>query len=618
MAKESHIQKVITISTILTIITLVVFFLITSIKSLSQVNSKLQMTTKQPTFIVSQIKDAQSNVSSMHSYSDELLLSRDSSFVNTINIKLKRLYLATENVYELLKGVYKGPPSDLRQFKTLLEKIKKTQDELIKKSANPAVSDEEIADIINNTLVDLYASFQTTTTKFLSYEENLLCNLSTESTRIFNISTLLIIFLAVGVIVCFIIFNFFQRRNNMRLEEASVSLNEALQKANRAANAKSEFLARMSHDIRTPLNGIIGMNYIAQKNIDNKKTLSDALLKTQTSAEYLLKLLNDILDMTKIESGKMTFTNSQFDLNEVILSVSQMEQSAAYQKRQSFTVSMPDNFNTILIGDRLRISQIVMNLLSNAIKFTPDGGTVSLAVQANKLSDESMSITIIVTDNGIGISDDMLTRLFKPFEQENSLVTSQYGGSGLGLAIVNLLVTMMKGTITVKSKKNEGSVFTVNIVLPIAQTPIINQDTSDANTPVNPLLFKGRKALIIEDNLINLQILVEILGMFGMKTVSALDGKEGLEKFTSSDPGTYDVIFSDIRMPVMNGYEFARAARASVHQQAKTIPIIAMSANAFDDDIRASHEAGMNDHLCKPVDVKNLVSTLTKYIKRTE
>jgi CheY-like chemotaxis protein len=374
----------------------------------------------------------------------------------------------------------------------------------------------------------------------------------------------------------------------------------------------------MSHDIRTPLNGIIGMNYIAQKNIDNKKTLSDALLKTQTSAEYLLKLLNDILDMTKIESGKMTFTNSQFDLNEVILSVSQMEQSAAYQKRQSFTVSMPDNFNTILIGDRLRISQIVMNLLSNAIKFTPDGGTVSLAVQANKLSDESMSITIIVTDNGIGISDDMLTRLFKPFEQENSLVTSQYGGSGLGLAIVNLLVTMMKGTITVKSKKNEGSVFTVNIVLPIAQTPIINQDTSDANTPVNPLLFKGRKALIIEDNLINLQILVEILGMFGMKTVSALDGKEGLEKFTSSAPGTYDVIFSDIRMPVMNGYEFARAARASEHQQAKTIPIIAMSANAFDNDIRASHEAGMNDHLCKPVDVKNLVSTLTKYIKRTE
>src|SRR5574344_1259432 len=618
MAKESHIQKVITISTILTIITLVVFFLITSIKSLSQVNSKLQMTTKQPTFIVSQIKDAQSNVSSMNSYSDELLLSRDSSFVNTINIKLKRLYLATENVYELLKGVYKGPPSDLRQLKTLLEKIKKTQDELIKKSANPAVSDEEIADIINNTLVDLYASFQTTTTKFLSYEENLLCNLSTESTRIFNISTLLIIFLAVGGIVCFIIFNFFQRRNNMRLEEASVSLNEALQKANRAANAKSEFLARMSHDIRTPLNGIIGMNYIAQKNIDNKKTLSDALLKTQTSAEYLLKLLNDILDMTKIESGKMTFTNSQFDLNEVILSVSQMEQSAAYQKRQSFTVSMPDNFNTILIGDRLRISQIVMNLLSNAIKFTPDGGTVSLAVQANKLSDESMSITIIVTDNGIGISDDMLTRLFKPFEQENSLVTSQYGGSGLGLAIVNLLVTMMKGTITVKSKKNAGSVFTVNIVLPIAQTPLINEDTADANTPINPLLFKGRKALIIEDNLINLQILVEILGMFGMKTVSALDGKEGLEKFTSSAPGTYDVIFSDIRMPVMNGYEFARAARASEHQQAKTIPIIAMSATAFDDDIRASHDAGMNDHLCKPVDVKNLVSTLTKYIKRTE
>src|SRR5574344_1153195 len=606
MVREHRSYKIITIICISIITSLIFIFLYTSLTSLSQVNSKLQTTTKQPIFIVTQLKDAQFNVKQMSIYSKELVLNRTPSFVNSINIQLKRLYLDTENIYEMLKGVYQGPPSDLQQLKLLLEKIKTNQDKLIIMASCSTTTNEQLTNCITVTLQNVYTEFDNSTNTILFYEQQLLSNLSSESKHIFNMNAFVIITLALAVIVFVIAFNVFQRRTNRRLEQASSSLNEALQKANRAANAKSEFLARMSHDIRTPLNGIIGMNYIAQKNIDNKKTLSDALLKTQTSAEYLLKLLNDILDMTKIESGKMTFTNSQFDLNEVILSVSQMEQSAAYQKRQSFTVSMPDNFNTILIGDRLRISQIVMNLLSNAIKFTPDGGTVSLAVQANKLSDESMSITIIVTDNGIGISDDMLTRLFKPFEQENSLVTSQYGGSGLGLAIVNLLVTMMKGTITVKSKKNEGSVFTVNIVLPIAQTPIINQDTSDANTPVNPLLFKGRKALIIEDNLINLQILVEILGMFGMKTVSALDGKEGLEKFTSSAPGTYDVIFSDIRMPVMNGYEFARAARASEHQQAKTIPIIAMSANAFDD------------HLCKPVDVKNLVSTLTKYIKRTE
>lgn len=616
MVREHRSYKIITIICISIITSLIFIFLYTSLTSLSQVNSKLQTTTKQPIFIVTQLKDAQFNVKQMSIYSKELVLNRTPSFVNSINIQLKRLYLDTENIYEMLKGVYQGPPSDLQQLKLLLEKIKTNQDKLIIMASCSTTTNEQLTNCITVTLQNVYTEFDNSTNTILFYEQQLLSNLSSESKHIFNMNAFVIITLALAVIVFVIAFNVFQRRTNRRLEQASSSLNEALQKANRAANAKSEFLARMSHDIRTPLNGIIGMNYIAQQSLNNKEILSDALLKMQTSAEYLLKLLNDILDMTKIESGKMTLSESQFNMNEIISSVVQMEQSAAYQKRQTFTVLVPETFGFIFVGDRLRISQILMNLLSNAIKFTPDCGTITLQASSTQISDNTVAITFVIADTGIGISEDMQQRLFKPFEQENAQITSQYGGSGLGLSIVSLLITMMKGSISVQSKKDEGSTFKVTIPLKIEKSPVIDSHEDITNASANPLLFKGYRALVLEDNKINLQILIEILGMFGMKSDSANDGKEGLDKFMSSEQGTYDVVFSDIRMPTMDGYQFARAVRASAHPQAKSIPIIAMSANAFDEDIQASHESGMNDHLCKPIDVKSLVTTLSKYIRQ--
>lgn len=411
----------------------------------------------------------------------------------------------------------------------------------------------------------------------------------------------------ISLSVLFFIVMLFVFRNNRR-KDAEVYQANLLVKS---AEAKSDFLARMSHDIRTPLNGIIGMNYIASTHLEDRELVQDSLKKMDLSANYLLGLINDVLDMQKIESGKLELNRAPFSARELLESKEALVRPGMEEKGIRFVVSGLEELRRPYMGDELRISQILMNLLSNANKFTPPGGTVSLLARAEPLEDGRDRVTFTVEDTGVGMSQEYLQRLFQPFEQEHTGTAAQYGGSGLGLSIVYNLVQLMQGEIRVQSEQGKGSRFEVALTLERGAADALETEPA---APVEQVSLKGKRILLAEDNEINREIAEEILRMRGLEVVSGGDGRAALELFEQSEPGYFNAIITDIRMPVMDGYELARAVRAGAHPDGKTIAIMAMSANAFDEDVRKSLEAGMDAHLRKPIVMEELVAALQKYL----
>lgn len=379
----------------------------------------------------------------------------------------------------------------------------------------------------------------------------------------------------------------------------------------KSAEAKSDFMSRMSHDIRTPLNAVIGMNYIAAANLDNREKLENCHREIAFSASYLLELINDMLDMQKIESGKLTLNAEPFSMLEIRQSVETINRARMEEKGVRFIVRDSGFETWNYVGDRLRVSQVLMNLLSNACKFTESGGSVVLEAVAQQKQEKIDLVKFSVTDTGIGMSEEYLTRLGRPFEQESSGTASEHGGSGLGLSIVYNLVSLMGGTIEVKSEKGKGSSFTV--LLPLERAAAV-PERSASTAPRQPVQLTGKRVLLLEDNAINREIASELLSMEGVCVETAEDGKIGLELFEQSEPGYYQMIITDIRMPVMDGYEFARTVRALDRADARGIPIVAMSANAFDEDVKLSLDSGMNDHLKKPIVLEEIRAALQKYL----
>lgn len=396
-------------------------------------------------------------------------------------------------------------------------------------------------------------------------------------------------------------------RNN-RKKDAEVYKATLLAKS---AEAKSDFMSRMSHDIRTPLNAVIGMNYIAASNLDNREKLEGCHREIAFSANYLLELVNDMLDMQKIESGKLTLSAEPFSMLELQKGVETINRARMEEKGLRFTVKDYGFETWNYVGDRLRVSQVLMNLLSNAYKFTEAGGSVKLEVAVAQKREKNDLVRFSVTDTGIGMSEEYQTRLGRPFEQESSETAGEHGGSGLGLSIVYNLVSLMGGTIEVKSKKGKGSSFTV--LLPLERAGAVPEEAA-AQAPGQPAAPTGKRVLLLEDNDINREIASELLSMEGLSVETAENGKIGLDMFRSSEPGYYQMIITDIRMPVMDGYEFARAVRGLSRADACLIPIVAMSANAFDEDVKLSLASGMNDHLKKPIIVEEFRAALQKYL----
>lgn len=409
--------------------------------------------------------------------------------------------------------------------------------------------------------------------------------------------TLVVLFLAALVLSALVLM--IKRNQAVSLEQAK-------------ARAKNDFLDKMSHDIRTPLNAIIGMHELALGSPDDPGLVTDCLKKAKMSSEYLVSVINDVLDMSKIESGKMTVSNRQFNMEELLDHVMQMEENPAREKRLSLFLDLESPIDTDFIGDPLRIRQCLINLVSNSIKFTPESGEIHLSYRVEPIDETYCLGRFKVRDTGIGMSEDFLERIFTPFEQEYSSLTSSYVGSGLGLSIVNSLVSLMNGTIFVESDLGHGSCFTISLPLPMAPKSAASRPVMDEEGLVEQL--KDRRVLVAEDNDINREIISLMLEKLGLAVDTAVNGRDVLNKFTQSSPDSYSMILMDIQMPVMDGLEAARQIRASARPD-RRIPIVVLSANAFDEDTQRSLDAGMQAHLAKPVDIIELKRILKLYIK---
>ena len=379
------------------------------------------------------------------------------------------------------------------------------------------------------------------------------------------------------------------------------------------ANLKSDFMNKVSHDIRTPLTAVIGLNDLLLHNADKPDIVADCARKAKKSGEYLVSIINDVLDLSRIESGKLRLSHTAFDMKELLDTVVQLEVYPASEKALTFRLDCPENIHPGFFGDAVRIKQCLINLTSNAIKFTPEQGTVTLTYREQMEDDRYTKVYFVVEDTGIGMSEGFMKQMFHPFEQEQSSLTSAYVGSGLGLAIVHSLVTLMNGTIHAESKINQGSRFVIE--LPLERTELSEAEPENERTDELPAYLLGKRILLAEDNEINREIVAELLTGLGFVVDGAANGAEALERFKQSSMGYYSIILMDIQMPVMNGLEAVAAIRKSAHMDAQRIPIIALSANAFEDDVEKSLANGMQAHISKPVDINTIKKLFVKYIR---
>ena len=421
---------------------------------------------------------------------------------------------------------------------------------------------------------------------------------------------------------------------NRELAESEEALSEALAAAEHANRAKTEFLNNMSHDIRTPMNAIVGFTTLAASHIDNKEQVQDYLSKITVSSHHLLSLINDVLDMSRIESGKLTIEESETHLPDVIEDLRTINQSSLDDKQLELHIDTQGVKHKDIVTDRLRLNQVLLNILSNAIKFTPSGGTINFRVAEKPADDPDKGIfEFSIKDNGIGMSKEFQETIFDAFTREKTSTVSGIQGTGLGMAITKNIVDMMGGTVTVNSEEGKGSEFIVAIPCRICGgTDADGTDSagtaSDSRAQIQPHStagaakageepvydFAGKRILLAEDNEMNQMIAVTILEEAGFKIEIAGDGIDAVRMMTDAPAGYYDVIMMDVQMPKMNGYEAARQIRALDDPDKAGIPIIAVTANAFEEDRKTAMEAGMNGHLAKPYDIPAIMETLARLL----
>ena len=399
--------------------------------------------------------------------------------------------------------------------------------------------------------------------------------------------------------------------SNKKLKKAKNITTEALQTAENANKAKTDFLSNMSHDIRTPMNAIIGMTSLIRHDAGNKAKVIEYADKIDISSQHLLGIINDVLDMSKIEAGKTVFKYTDFSILDFITELNTIFHSQIDEKNQTLTIIKENIRHEWVNGDQVHLMQIFSNLVSNAVKYTQEGGKIQFLVEeCETKSSVYAKYRFLVSDNGMGMSADFKDTIFDAFTRAESSMTNKIQGTGLGMAITKNLVEAMGGTIDVESELGQGSCFEVLIDLRIAEDRFVSSaEQAEKDEPAGNVL-KEMRFLCAEDNELNAEILMELLKIEGAECTICENGKRVLEAFEQSAPGDYDMILMDVQMPVMNGYEATKAIRRSSHELAKTIPIIAMTANAFSEDIQHSLAAGMNAHVSKPIEMKVLEKTI--------
>ena len=409
-----------------------------------------------------------------------------------------------------------------------------------------------------------------------------------------------------------------ERENNAKLETVNTELRQAKQVAEQAfevasyaSKSKSDFLANMSHDIRTPMNAITGITSLLEHDAGNEEKVREYAKKIDVSAQHLLGIINDVLDMSKIEAGKTVFKYSDFSILEFMQEIQMMFRPQAEGKHQMMVMNHDNIEHEWVNGDKVHMMQIFSNLLSNAVKYTQEGGKIQFLVEEYETKSRAYAkYRFVVSDNGMGMSADFKDTIFDAFTRAESSLTNKIQGTGLGMAITRNLVEAMGGTIDVESELGQGSCFEVFMDLKIAEDRTVALAAQEETDEQDGNILQGMRFLCAEDNGLNAEILTELLKIEGAECTICENGEEILKVFEQSAPGDYDMILMDVQMPVMNGYEAAKAIRRSSHERAKKIPIIAMTANAFSEDIQHSLAAGMNAHVSKPVEMKVLEKTI--------
>ena len=406
-------------------------------------------------------------------------------------------------------------------------------------------------------------------------------------------------------------FNYLDSANADR-QELKRQLKDALGMAQSANRAKTIFLNNMSHDIRTPMNAIIGYTALATSHINNKGQVQDYLEKIAKSSDHLLSLINDVLDMSRIESGKMNLEEKEENLPDIIQTLKDIIQADIKNKHHHFFIEAGNVDDEKIICDKLRLNQILLNILSNAVKYTPRGGTISMRISEISASpDGYATYEFRVKDNGMGMSPEFAKNLFVPFARENTTTVSGIQGSGLGMAITKKLVDMMGGNISVQSEPGKGTEVIATFDFKLYSNPVQVATEPATEEDFN---LEGKKILLVEDNELNLEIATAILEEFGCIVTTAEDGDIAVNLMRKASKGDYDIVLMDIQMPTLNGYEATRQIR-SLGTEISRIPIIAMTANAFEEDRKAALEAGMNEHIAKPIDIDGLKAVLSRFLK---
>lgn len=650
-------------------------------------------------------------------------------------------YRMQNEAIETIEECYLGSPKDVIALRKAMDDLMAIQEKALQ-FVGKQHTEEEILSFVNEHVYPYYDVVNSRLETIIVSSDTRIYNLTKNSTYTALVSIGTALLLMTIIVFLTIYSNKVEWKSIKDLTARKQELQDALMLAQKANNAKKDFLSRMSHEIRTPMNAIIGMTTIAGAHLEDRSRMEDCLAKIAFSSRHLLSLINDVLDISKIEAGKLTINHEPFRIQQLTEAVVSVIYSQASTEGRNFECDVSGVEQEIFIGDFLRVNQILLNLLSNAIKFTPQNGTIQLKIQQLEKQNGTTFLQFVVSDTGIGMTEEFLEHLFLPFEQADTQTSQKYGGTGLGMAITYNLVELLDGSIVVKSKLGEGTTFTVELPfhLPensmeqrtcqldkirvlivddeeevcvhaslllkrmgiVAQcansgdeavrtvleayemgkgydvcivdwqmpgmdgievtgkirkklgtdTPIIIISAYDWSeieeearwSGVNAFLAKpmfestlydilvsttgsnhsikkleapendyiGKRILLVEDNVLNMEIAVELLNMMGVETECAINGQEAVSKFETSSAGYYDAIFMDVQMPVMDGYTATREIRASTHPNAKTIPIVAMTANTFIEDIDASYAAGMNGHIAKPVDVKKLYQTLAE------
>ena len=735
------------VSGVIAICFCVVVYVVFTTHSIFTISRQINYVAEHPYKAMSEINKIRARVLEMNTYLP-IFISENENNLDGIRSVLITSCQENEKSLKILDEIYLGNKEDLSELNGALDELKKALIQSVENSENSNMDrqavqkyfDKEIEPIRVKTDIAIQKVIDSADRRVLIIQE------STDE----KAEAAIFYAVVIGLLMIVIVIYAYKLRNeyliNDELKRQQKILQDALLVAQKANDAKRDFLSRMSHEIRTPMNAIIGMSAIAFNYLDDKKRTADCLSKITFSSKHLLMLLNDVLDMSKIENGKLNIRQELFDLKNLVTSLADINYGLATAKGLAFEIVISGFKDELLLGDSMRVNQILLNLLSNAIKFTPKGGSVRLEIRMLRSASDKIWLRFIVKDSGIGMKKEFLEHLYEPFEQADNGIARKYGGTGLGMAITKNLVAIMDGTIEVESQEGAGTTFMVDLPFGLSKVDkktaadmeemrvLVVDDDNDtcehaavllkgmgvnvdwalngfeaiekvrsaceddgrcydvcfidwcmpeldgietarrmrryvgpdvliiiisaydwsgieeqakaagvnafiakpffASNLYNTLLtvsrkpelgfsavgnketydFGGKKVLLVEDNELNMEIASELLKFVNLQVEHAENGKVAVDIFRNSKEKEYALIFMDIQMPLMNGYDAARCIRSSEHPAAGTIPIIAMTANAFNDDVQAAFDAGMNGHLAKPIDVEVLYKTIARYI----